>query len=380
MQFKNIIGQERLIEHLLKNINEKRVSHALLLNGPDGAGKLQLSLAFIQYLMCENRTENDSCGTCLSCIKNEKLVHPDLHFSFPYLRINDKTSCNDYIHLFRSSVLENFYLNLNDWNHILEANDKQLIIPVKESNEIIHKLSLKSFESKYKISLIWNADKLRPDATTKLLKIIEEPPENTVFILITNNSENLLATLVSRTQLISVPRLSDKSIKNALIKKEGHTENKAKAIAQLSNGSYRTAIELSATEGSEDYVENFLDWMRKCFQAAKQPDKLIDRVEHLADKGRENQKAFINMSLEVLRECILINAGSQSLLKMKEEDRNKLSAFAPFIHKNNAEQILTELNKAYGHIERNAHAKILFLDLSLKIHHYLITKKEEAIA
>ena len=379
MQFKNIIGHERLIEQLLKNINEKRVSHALLFNGPGGAGKLALALAFVQYLMCENRTDNDSCGACSPCIKNEKLVHPDLHFSFPFLRINDKTSCNDFIHLFRTSVLENFYLNLNDWNNIIEANDKQLIIPVKESNEIMHKLSLKSFESEFKISLIWNADKLRPDATTKLLKIIEEPPENTIFILITNNSENLLPTLVSRTQLLTVPRLSIDSIQNALITKEGFSENKARAIAQISNGSYRSAIELSVTEGSEDYVENFLDWMRKCFRAAKQPDKLIDWVEHLSDKGRENQKAFINMSLEVLRECMLINTCSQSLLKINDEDRNKLSAFAPFIHKNNAEKIMMELNKAYGHIERNAHAKILFLDLSMKIHQYLITKKEEVM-
>ncbi|NNC86535.1 MAG: DNA polymerase III subunit, partial [Bacteroidia bacterium] len=279
MQFKDIIGHKRLIEQLLRNIKEGRVSHALLFNGPDGTGKLPLALAFTQYLMCENKSDTDSCGTCPSCIKNQKLVHPDVHFSFPFLKVNDKSSCNDTVNLFRESVLENSFMSLNDWNNIIEAEKKQTLITVTESNEIIHKLNLKSFESPYKVSFIWNVDKLKPNASTKLLKIIEEPPANTFFILIANSIESLLPTLVSRTQIISVNQLSKTDISMALIEKRGASENKAKTISQLSNGNYRTAIELLEDEENEDYVESFLEWMRLCFKASSETDKLLDWVD-----------------------------------------------------------------------------------------------------
>ena len=372
MQFRDIIGQSAVKERLIVNSREGRVGHALLFAGPPGSGILPLARAFAQYLNCEKPGDSDSCGVCGSCKRSAKMIHPDVHYTYPVVTgMVSKPRSVDFINDWRSAMVPGPYMDLNGWVDALTGGDsktKQGIIPVEEAQEIIHKLNLKSFEGKYKVFIIWMPEKMAPQASNKLLKSLEEPPADTVFILATESRDQLLATILSRTQLVRLNRLSDPEIIQGLVDNFGLSGQEAADMARLADGNFSAALELAAREsGGGSYEEEFLSWMRLCFSPMKVMDKLLAWVEGMADDSREHQKQFLTANLQIIRECLLMNAADGPLVRMDGAQRDAVRKFLPFISLNNIDEFVSTLSEAVYHLERNAHAKILFLDLSLKI-------------
>lgn len=382
MLFKEVIGHKGVKEKLIRSVNEGRISHAQLFLGPEGSGNLAIALAYIQYIYCENRKEDDACGECSSCKKIKSLSHPDLHFSFPFIKSGKEGETSDnFVIEFRKAVLENPYLNLLNWYDYLGNQDKQGIISVKESELINKKLSLKSFEGGYKTYVIWMPERLNNAAANKLLKIIEEPPEKTIIILIANDSEQILPTILSRTQLVKLARLSDEEIAEGLIN-EFETEHQlAGNLASMSEGNYFHARSLALEAGENN--ENFLlfrDWMRLCFK--KDIQGVSKWVDDISKIGRARQKDFLKYALHLVRQCSLLNYGVEELVTLKGDERVFMQKFAPYINHLNLEDYISLFNEARNHIDRNANGRILFTDLSyrvlmfLKEANQLIAKKE----
>ncbi|HRH64907.1 MAG TPA: DNA polymerase III subunit delta [Bacteroidia bacterium] len=372
MRFGEVIGQQLVKQRLLQSVKEERVSHALLFLGPEGSGNLAVALAFAQYLVCENRTETDSCGTCSGCIKMNKLVHPDVTFTFPVASRKDDKSTKpkksvDYIKEWRESVLENPYLVYTKWVEDLNIENKQGFISVEESADIITRLSLKSVESGYKIVIIWIPERMNIPAANKLLKILEEPPDNTLFFLIAEQFEQLLPTITSRVQLVKVNRIPDEVMISVLTQRHEQTPEVARRISHRVNGNYNEALKILANDSADaDLNQWFIQWMRACFKAN------VIRINELCDdfsaQSRESQKLHLDHAQDVARECLMINYAERSLVKMEGQELEDLKRFAPFIHINNAESFIEELNSASYHLERNANSKLLFTDLSYKLH------------
>lgn len=373
MLFSDIIGQEAVKQRLISSVKDNRVSHAQLFLGPEGSGNLALAVAYVQYLCCENKGENDSCGHCSSCIKMNKLVHPDVTFSYP-VAINEKEKKRisvDYVEDWRKAFLPNSYLTYSEWLKYIDSENKQPIINADESQDIIRRLSLKSFESGYKAVIIWLPEKMNASAANKLLKILEEPPEKTLFILVAENYEQIIPTILSRSQLIKVNRISDNEMMEALTGKHQLGVEEARRITHLADGNYHEAILLTDKDNEEeDHAKIFLDWMRLCYQ--RKYRELINWVDDLPRK-REQHKNFLQYALHLTRECIVISNNIEPITRMSGKELEDYKRFAPFVN-NNAEQFAEELNKAYFHIERNANHKILFMDLSLKMSQLLHTK------
>jgi DNA polymerase III subunit delta' len=371
MLFRDIIGQNAVKQRLISSVKENRVSHAQLFLGPEGSGNLALAVAYAQYLCCENKGAEDSCGICSSCIKLNKLVHPDVTFTYPVALIDKKKTSVEFIEDWRKAFINNPYITFTEWLQYIEAENKQPIINADESQDIIRRLSLKSFESGYKIVIIWLPEKMNPSAANKLLKILEEPPEKTLFVLVAENYEELLPTILSRAQLIKVNRISDEDMTEALMTKHQLGAEEARRITHLADGSYHEALLLTDKENEEeDHAKVFLDWMRLCYQ--RKYKELINWVDDLPRK-REQHKNFLQYALHLTRECIVISNDIAPITRMSGKELEDYRRFAPFVN-NNAEQFAEELNKAYFHIERNANHKILFMDLSLKMSQLLHTK------
>lgn len=371
MQFKNIIGHENVKNRLINAVKEERISHAQLFLGPEGCGNLALAIAFAQYVSCLSRTDNDSCGECASCVKYEKLVHPDLHFVFPVASsttVKDKPTSAKYIAQWREAILDETYLSLAHWQNRIETGNKQLLISKNESEDILKVLSLKTYESEYKVMIIWYPERFNIASGNKLLKIIEEPPSKTIFLLVAQDSEQILSTILSRTQLVKVGRIQEDVLQSELIKKYSLEASVAQKIAHQSDGDFITAqklIEHSATE--EEFHELFKVWMRSAFTG--KVDGLISWSENMASAafGREKQKQFLNYSLHIFRESLMKNYGDAEMERIAGNEVKFLSNFAPYIHGANCIEIIELFNDASYHIERNANPKILFLDLSLKL-------------
>lgn len=367
MQFKEIIAQDGTKIRLTQSVKDNRISHAQLFLGKTGSGSLALAVSYAQYIFCVNKTDTDSCGNCPACNKVSKLIHPDLHFVYPIALTKDIRVSTDKITEWREAFLANPYLNIEDWFSYLDAENKQPIIGTEESSDILRKLSLTAYESGYKIMIIWMPEKLNAAAANKLLKILEEPPEKTLFILVCENEDQLLRTILSRTQLIKINKLSDSDLKNALVQKHAISETNAAKIAFLSDGNYNEALKhLEVMEEENFNFTNFRDWMRMCLTL--DIEKLISWVDIFSKSGREKQKNFLLYALQISRECLMMNYGGSSLVKLENEELGFANKFAPFINGNNAELFMEELNKAHYHIERNANPKILFLDLSFILH------------
>lgn len=380
MLFKEVIGQAEVKERLIQSYRESRLSHAQLLFGPEGSGVLPLALAFAQYITCENPGEQDSCGVCSSCIKNAKMVHPDVHYSFPVATVRGitKPKSIDFVADFREAVLSNPYLDLNNWFAELDTENKQGFMSVEESADINRKLNLKSFESEYRVLLMWLPEKMRTDAANKLLKIIEEPPEKTIFLLATENRDQILATILSRLQMIKVKRIADKEIRDALQKNYSLSQEHASSITHHSDGNYHSAQSLAKHEqGEESFEKQFLQWMRLCFTPYKSTSKLLGWVDETSKIGREQQKSFLQCCIQTLRECMVIQLDESQLVRWDTDQFNALKDFVRFITPANIEGLTQALNQACYHIERQANAKILFLDLSLQIH-VLLHEKQTA--
>jgi len=364
MQFKQIVGQEAVKQRLINSVKENRVSHAQLFLGPGGSGSLPLAVAYAQYLSCENKQADDSCGECSSCRKYQKLMHPDLHFSYPFFAKDTKNdTALTFIEQWREAFLANPYLTLDTWRGYLEAENKQANINIAECHQIIKKLSFKPFESAYKILILWLPEYLDKQGNA-LLKIIEEPQPNTLFLLVAQNQDQILNTILSRTQLIKIPALTYNDIKDHLVEKHNQTETAAAEIAYLCNGSLSEAL-IMLQEENKGYHGLFVQWLRLCF--ANKGIEVMAFVDQLAKMGRENQKNFLRYGINFIRECCLILSGAGSLVHLPAPELETAKKMTNVMNILQAQGIVNELEKAHYHVERNANPKILFLDVSLQL-------------
>jgi DNA polymerase III subunit delta' len=370
MNFSQIPGQKDIIGKLIRSVKEERVSHAQLFAGPEGCGSLALALAYARYISCENRTDHDSCGICKSCVKYEKMIHPDLHFVFPVIKGKKATDpvSDNYIEEWRDFVKKSPYFSLNNWLDSIEVGNAQGMIFASEASEIIKKLSLKTFESDFKIMIIWLPEKMHQSTSNKLLKMIEEPPEKTLFLLVSDEPDKVIPTILSRCQLVKIPSFRTRDIENYLTMRFNLASDKAADISRVSNGNINRAIELC--ENEESSMANF-DRFKNLMRFAWKRDviSIINWSEEIATTGREAQKNFITFSLRLLRENLMLSLDQlkNSIVFLTGEEADFSGKFHPFINQNNIYPLTEEFNLVYSHIEANGNAKIVFLDLALKV-------------
>ncbi len=365
MLYAQIVGQQEPKQRLLKMVKEDRVPHALLFSGREGSGNLPAALAFAQHLYCTSKKAEGACGECAACNKVAKLIHPDLHLVFPIAKSKDVKSSNDLVKEFREAFLAQPYMSLNDWFNELSAENKQPIIPVEEANDILKKLSYTSYEGSYKMMIIWQPEKMNQEAANKLLKILEEPPEKTIFVLVSNHPDQLLATIISRVQQIPFYQCSEQEIADALVANYRINGETAKQTAMLANGNYAEAIALlTHNEESVSFLNNFQTFMRLALKF--DCNKVLQWIDENATSGREKQKQFLQYGLEVFRDCLMFNFGDKSLVRLSGQEKQFLEKFAPFVSQKNYERLIEEFNTNYYYVERNANPKILFMDLFLK--------------
>ncbi len=373
MLFSDIIGQEKIKERLVQTVIENRISHAQLFFGGEGRGKLSMAIAYAQFVNCrdsERFASKDSCGKCPSCIKYNKLVHPDLHFVFPVAtnkEVKEKPLSQNFMVHWRELLIQNrYFVTLNDWYDKIDIERKQAGINVHESNQVIRTLNYTSYESEYKVMVIWMVEKLNYQAAPKLLKIIEEPPDKTLFLLISENLDKIIPTILSRTQLVKFPKIDDTALINASEAFLGLDHNQAINTARIANGNFREAMRL-ANRGDDNYegFEKFVTWMRMCY-AADVP-KIISFCDSMGRESRESLKEFLQSGMEVLRSCLAMNYTSPELMKIREAEMDFMKKFSPFVNGANIVQFSEEFNQAIFHIERNASAGLVLLDLSLTV-------------
>jgi len=362
MRFKEIIGQKELKQKLVNLVKTGRISHTQLFVGPQGSGNLALAVAFSQYINCLNPSEEDSCGECASCLKFEKLIHPDLHFTVPTISpIKKSTELSEE---WREEFLKNPYLNDFEWLSSLDSKaNKQGNITADECRDIIHRLALTSYEAKYKTQIIWQPELLVKEGNI-LLKLLEEPTLGTLIILVGSNTERILPTILSRAQTIKVPKLLDEEISNALIQFHHCDYQKASDIARLSDGNYNIAMSLLHS-GHDGYFERYSNWMRCCFTG--KAEELQKWVDDINDTGREYVKNFMGYTSQMMRAAFIYKYGDAKLLRVNAEELAFISKFSAFINQDNLSEILNSLDESVIHAERNANVKILFLNLSLYI-------------
>ena len=382
MFFREIAGQNIIKENLINTVNNKRVSHAWIFTGPKGTGKLDLAIAYAQYISCENRNDKDSCGECKSCRKYDKLIHPDLHFVFPVVRTKKITKpiSDDYINQWRNFILDLPYHSFEKWINILGIENQQAGIFAQESTEIIKKLNFKPYESEFKIMIIWMPEKMNITASNKLLKMIEEPPPKTIFILVSEDTEKIIKTILSRTQLIKVPKLSDQSMFDSIKEKYNFADDRIHEIVKISNGNCLIANETIKDFDSSDISENyerFTQLMR--FSYSVKIKEIIDWTDDISKIGREKQKSFLDYSLKLIRENFILNLSPENqnkIIYLTNREKQFSEKFNKFIHKNNIENISNEFTEAYNHIERNGYNRLIFLDLALKLARLLKVKPQ----
>ncbi len=367
MKFEKVIGQYEIKEKLIQAYHDNRVSHSYLFYGFPGVGKLAIAIAFAQYMSCTNKTDTDSCGECPSCKKFEKLIHPDLHFVFPVISIPKKKSISDnYIQEWRTKVLEDPYFTYNDWLFTIASDNKQGSIFSDESSEIAKKLNLKTFESDYKFMIIWLPERMNSSCANKLLKILEEPPQNTIIISVSDNREDILPTIRSRTQPVKILGIEDEQLKRAIISQYNITENMAADIVKISNGSLFEARKQIITNDETEYnFSKFTNLMRTCY--SRNIQEAISLADNLAKNSREKQKSFLYYCLVLLRENFAYNTNLESVLYMTKSELDFSKKFAKFVNKSNVTDLVEIFEEAYYHIERNVNAKIVFTDSAFNI-------------
>ena len=367
MQFKDIPSNNKTKQQLLKSIHNGRLSHAHLFLGNDGSASLALAWAFAQYILCASTDEQDSCGQCHACLKCDKLNHPDFHWVFPVLSGQYKNPISDdFLADWRVLLKNNFYPSEEDWYLHLGKNNKQGFISVHEANELSKKTMLKPFEGSYRVIIMWHCEKMGDATANKLLKLLEEPPRKTIFILLTNNSEDLPATIVSRLQIMKIEPADESSLSDFLQEKYNIEKGLAEETAKISGANIGKAISLiTENELLEENTKQFQNWMRMCYQA-----KIFDLnswVDFISSWGREQQKNFLKYALKMIRESLIQNFGPENANKIRKSEAIFIKNFAPFINQNNAIEIIEELESAHNHIAKNGKAKIIFMDLTLKI-------------
>ncbi len=368
MFFKDVIGQDEIKKRLIRSVHEERISHAQLFAGAEGTGKLALAIAYAQYVSCQNRRETDSCGVCPSCHKFQKLAHPDLHFVFPVFntpKIKNPVS-DDFLPNWREIIFKNPYFDLSQWLAHIDAGNAQGLIYERESETILRKLNLKSFESEFKVMIIWLPEKMHQNCSNKLLKMIEEPPNKTLFILVSEDEESVIGTIRSRAQLIKFPFIDKQSIQEALLKIEGINEEIILDAVHLSNGNYIKALEyLNPGEDEQFYFQKFQEMMRQAYQ--REVLAQIEWADEMAKIGRDKQKAFFNFALRMIREYFVMNMKQSSMVYLKQEEKAWGARFAPFINERNITPFFNEFELAIKHISANGNPRIIFLDTALRM-------------
>jgi DNA polymerase-3 subunit delta' len=367
MKFADIPGHKALIQSLVHSVDSGHVAHAQLFAGTEGGIALMLALAYGQYLNCENPTEGDSCGRCISCIKIQKFIHPDFHYCFPFAKtklVNDDENINSYLPLFRTFLTETPFGTLGNWAEKAEFENRTPIINIKAVRETMQGLQLKAYEAKYKVQLIWLPETLRTEGANAFLKLLEEPPPYTVFLLVSTAPELLLATVISRTQRITVPKLDDFELAAYLESSFGIEGKKALAISALSDGKIPDALNL-LNEKEDDYHNLFMDWQRSCFK--NDVPKLMLHMDSFQALGKELQKSYLRYSLSKLRNAMALNAGAFETVHLQETESNDLLRFGKVFSFPLIQLLMEEIETSYYHIDRNAAAKMVFLDMSLKM-------------
>jgi DNA polymerase-3 subunit delta' len=346
--------------------------------GPEGSGNLALALAFAQYIACPNRTENDSCGVCPTCKKMDQHQFADLHYTFPFFNKSEgseKTTCNDWLAPWRNHLRQSPYTTVEEWRNEITEDNKQLIMSVYEASNIIQHLTLKSYEGGYKFQIIWMAEYLKTDTANKLLKIVEEPPEKTIFLFVANSLENILQTILSRVQVIYVPKVDDADMQQALLNL-GASSEKAGEIAHFAHGDWNKALQLlHAKNPDENYAIQFQHWMRMCYK--KDVPGLVRWSDEMHKLNREDQKHFLSYALDQIRQNLVLNYAGSEFVRLNHSEKSFSDKFAPFINDLNAEELMEEITEAYHDVSRNAYTKLVLTDLSFKLH-YLLTRKAEA--
>lgn len=402
MQFSTIIGQATVKQHLVELVQHNRLSHALLFLGKEGSGALALATAFAQYVVCDrvnsrksglgskepslfgepeitnqkSEIQNDSCGVCAACLKAAQFVHPDIHYSYPTVtkKAGEKPTAKDFITDWREFVKHSPYGNLFDWiEQIKEKENSQGKITAEECNDIIRKLSLKSFESEYKILIMWMPEMLGTEGN-KLLKLIEEPPPNTLFLLVSENESQVLQTIVSRCQLIKIPALETKEIEEALITRNKTEPPIARQVASVSEGNYREALQL-VQHAEEDWQSLLRDWLNAILKTG--PVAQTKWVEEIGRLGREKQKQFLRYFNHLLEQAIHLRIaamGGQAGAVGPDAERDFAERLNKIAGIEQQQAIIEELDRASYYIERNAHGKMLFHALTIKLYHIIQDK------
>ncbi len=366
--FKDIIGQSTVIDRLRRSVDDNKLAHALLISGPQGNGKLPIAIALANYLLC-GKSGGDACGVCPTCVKLGKYIHSDLHFVFPVKKKKGSDSApvsDDYITEWRELLSKNPYFSYDDWLVKLDVENQQPMIYERESAEILHKLSMQSREGGWKVVIIWLPEKMKEACSNKLLKIIEEPPQKTLFLLVSEEPDKIIATILSRTQRIDVPRIAMGDVENALVARYGLSLNDAKVVAQQSGGNWEKAEELlSVNEEKALYLDLFMQLMRVAY--ARNIRDMKAWSEQVAALGRERQKRLLDYCQRMIRENFIMNFREEEMIYMSQAERNFSVRFSPFVNERNIFGIMEELSEAQRHIEQNVNAKMVFFDMSLRM-------------
>lgn len=363
MKFSDITGHTEIIGSLRDLADSDKIPHALLFSGISGIGKFRLARAFSQYIHCKNHKNGDSCGVCPSCLQHQKHNNPDLHFIYPVLKKDGVKISKDLIDLWKEMLDDNSYMPPEKWNELLKAGNSQPMIYVEESDDIITRASLSSYQEEYKIFIIWLPERLRTEAANKLLKIIEEPFEDTIFILVSNDDSRILPTILSRTQRYNFKPLSEKELEEMLIKR-GISKDAASEAARISEGSLEKAEEIAGyPEELNEFRNLFIEIMRAAY--ILKAKALKDLSEKAAAFGREKLIRFLTYCARMVRENYIYNLSVPSLVLMTAEEENFSTKFAPFIHDGNVERLQKEISRASRDIERNGNSKIVMFDLFL---------------
>jgi len=364
MYFRDIFGLEEIKRTLIQAVQNNHVAHAQLFAGAEGSANLALALAYTRYIHCQNRGEYDACGKCSDCSKMDKLIHPDLHFVFPTNSTPKltKPSSQDLLKEWREFCLKNPYSNVSEWLSFIGAESKLPAISAEESRKIVSTLSLVAFEGEYKILLIWLPEYMNITSANALLKILEEPPPKTLFLLVSQEPEKMLVTILSRLQTIKVRSFSELEVQNFLEENKQISTEKAVQIAHLAEGNLHKAM-LLCEEVEDDNLILFRDWMRACYK--QDYAELLQKTEEFAKMSKEAQKNLLQYGLSMCREALVWRLAGQELSRLAESEQQFVSGFAKTIGEHNVEKFYTILNDTILHIERNGNAKILFFDTSL---------------
>jgi DNA polymerase-3 subunit delta' len=365
--FKDVIGHEEIKQRLITSLQNGRISHAQLFAGNTGYGSMALALAFAQYVFCTGHKKEDACGECPSCRKMKKYIHPDLHFVFPVVRKTKSPVSDEYLTEWRQLLTQGSYFNLEDWYSEMGIEDNaQAAIYTEESVNILRKLNLKSFESDYKIMVIWLPEKMNPECSNKLLKIVEEPFDKTLFLMVSEHPEQIINTIQSRTQRINIPPLQEKEIAEQLIREKGLTDAKAQEYAHIASGNWHRALRLLNESEEQIYnQEKFVSLMRLCWERKMLP--VNEWVNEICGLGRERQKNFLQHAIRMIRENFVRNFGLPQLNYMTERENNFSIRFSPYVNEGNVLPLTNEFEQAHNDITRNGNAKIIFTNLCIKV-------------